>query len=281
MNEDFMQTFAVEPRVTEIKISKNVEINSGSSVKLTATVLPASAAEGKTVIIESLNPMIATVSPERVVADSDGNISFEVTGTIVGATSLKLSVLDYDLTETVHVEVLAPLAENQVATPYASVGSGTIVSGTKVYLYCATENANIYYTMDGSCPCDTGRLKYDGTPITVDKDVSLKIMAEADGMTDSEIAEYQYDITTTGLEELDSIQALSIYPLPLGEYLNISNGDHLIDSVSIYNIDGALIMYSHNPAKKVTMRVGGLSQGIYILNVKTNGRNIVKKVIKR
>lgn len=281
MSEDFVQAFAVEPRVSEIKVDKNIEIRSGSTTTMTATVVPASAAKGKTILIESLNPMLATVSTERVETDANGTVSFDVAGLILGSTSVKLSVEDYDVTAEIEVNIVGPRDENQVATPYASVKSGEVQEGTEIYLYCDTDNASIYYTLDGSCPCDINRLKYDGTPIIASKDFTLKVLAEAEGMLDSEIAEYQYTVSSAGIGDLYNDQALSIYPLPLGEYLNISNGDYLIDSVSIFDLSGTLMLRSGNPEKQVTLKVGSLSQGLYILNVKTNGQTTVKKVIKR
>lgn len=281
MNADFMQTFTVEPRVSEIKVDNHIEVSSGSTTTITASVVPASAAVGKTVLIESLNPIIASVSTEKVEADANGLVSFDVSGLILGNTSVKLSVEDYDIEAKIDVNVVTPRDENQVATPYASVESGEVKAGTEICLYCETENASIYYTTDGSCPCDVSRQKYEGNPIIADKDFTLKVMAEADGMLDSEIAEYKYIVASSGLEDVNIDQALNIYPLPLGEYLNISNGERLIDSVSIFDLSGALMLHSDKPGKYVTLKVGSLSQGIYILNVRTDGKIINKKVIKQ
>lgn len=281
MSEDFMQTFTVEPRISEIKIDQDIEVNSGSTMRIFASVLPAIAAKDKTVTIESLNPMIASVSPERVETDNNGNISFDISGIIIGSTNLKLCIEDYDIATTVNVDVLAPRNDDQVATPYASIESGEIKEGTEVYLYCETPGASIYYTTDGSCPCDVNRKKYDGNPIIIDYDCTLKIMAEVDGMIESEIVEYQYSVISAGIGDIQIDKDLSIYPLPLGENLNISNGDHSIDSVSIYDLNGSLMLHSGRSEKQVTMKVGFLAPGIYILSVKAVGRTITKKVIKQ
>lgn len=281
MSEDFMQTFTIEPRVSKIRTNQNIEINSGSTMKLFASILPATAASGKAIAVESLNPLIASVSTDKVETDAKGNISFDVSGLIIGSTSIKLSIEDYDIEAIVDVNVLDPRDENQVATPYASIESGEVDMGTEVYLYCETENATIYYTTDGSCPCDVNRQRYDGMPVVIDKEMTLKVMAEADGMIESEIAEYQYSIDATGIGEIQIDEDLSIYPLPLGEYLNISNGNNAIDAVSIFNLNGNLMLHSDKTEKQVTLNVGYLTPGIYILNVRTNGQSIMKKVIKR
>ena len=281
MSEDFVQTFAIEPRVSEIKVKRNLKINSGSTVKLFASVLPVTAAEGKVVTVESLNPLIASVSVEKVKADANGNFFFDVFGLVLGSTSIKLAIEDYDIEAIVDVDVLSPQDENQVAIPYASMESGEIAAGTKVYLYCETENASIYYTTDGSCPCDANRHKYDGTPIVVSKNLTLKIMAEVDGMIESDVAEYQYTVSGTGFGEIQIGKDLSIYPLPLGEYINISNGGVAIDAVSILSLDGKLMLHSDNPEKQVSLKTGFLAPGVYLLQIKTNGQFVVRKVIKR
>lgn len=281
MSEDFTQSFTVEPRVSEIKVSQNIEVNSGSSIKVFASVLPASAAQGKVVLVESINPMVAVVSSGSVETDETGKISFDVTGQILGNTSIRLSIEGYDVEAVITVNVLTPRDENQVATPYASIESGEVKVGTEVYLYCETENASIYYTTDGSCPCDVNRQKYDGSPVIVDKDITLRVMAEADEMIESEIAEYHYSVISTGVEEAKIDKNISFYPLPLGEYLNISNGDFPIESVSIFDVSGNLMVHSSKSEKQVSLKVGFLSPGIYILSVESNGQSIIKKVVKQ
>lgn len=281
MSEDFVQTFTVEPRISEIKVQQSIEVNCGSTIKLFASLLPATAANGKTVLIESLNPMVASVSSERIETDENGMISFDVSGLILGRTGIKLSVEDYDIETVINVNVIAPRDESQVATPYASVESGEVEAGTEIHLYCETENASIYYTVDGSCPCDVNRRKYDGTPIIANKDFTLKIMAEAEGLIESDIAEYEYTVNTTGIGEIPINNDLSIYPLLLGEYLNVTNGGKLIDSVSLFDLNGKLILHSDKSAKQISLKVGFLTPGIYVLNIKTNGQSVAKKVIKR
>lgn len=281
MGEDFTQSFTVEPRISEIKVDDNIEVNSGSSIRMTVEILPASASAGKTVVIESFNSIIAEVSAEKALVDENGIVTFDVTGLVIGSTSVKISVEGYDTEKIVKVTVTVPRDEQQVVTPYASEESGTLQSGTEIYLYCDTENAVIYYTIDGSCPCGSDRIKYDGTPIIATKDFTLKIMAEAEGMIESEVAEYEYIVTTSSISDVALDKDLSIYPLPLGETLNISNGGALIESVSIFDLSGKRMSYSNRQEKTVTLKVGFLQSGVYLLNIETNGKTITTKVTKR
>lgn len=280
MGEDFIQVFTVEPRVTEIRTDRSVDVCSGSATRVHATVLPAAAAKGKTVVIESLNTMIADVSAERLQTDADGKVSFDVSGFIPGSTSVRISVDGCDVTALVNVNVSLPMAENQVAMPYASVESGEVKAGTEVYLYCDTKNATIYYSTDGSCPCDVTRHRYEGTPVVVDKDMTLKIMAEADGMEDSDVAEYRYTIDDAGIVDVRVDKEIEIYPLPVGEYLYVSASGGVIESVEVFNLNGRMVLRSDKQENRICLQTGFLSPGVYILNVRANGRTVMRKVIK-
>ncbi|WP_422444910.1 glycoside hydrolase family 3 N-terminal domain-containing protein [Thermoanaerobacterium sp. DL9XJH110] len=81
----------------------------------------------------------------------------------------------------------------KAATPTASVQPGAVQSGTQIELSCATEGAKIYYTLDGSEP-DTTSKQYDGNPITINEDITIKAIAVKDGIESSEIATFVYTI---------------------------------------------------------------------------------------
>ena len=197
MGEDFMQTFTIEPRITEISVNRNIEVNSGSRVTVDASILPGAAAIGKTVFVESLNTMIADVSAGQVKADANGQLSFDVSGLIIGSTAVKLTVEDSDISAIINVTVGSPL--DAVAKPFASVESGEVLIGTEVTLTCETENVSIFYTTDGSCPCDAGATKYDGMAIKILEGMTLKIMAISEDGEESKQATYTYTLRQTNL----------------------------------------------------------------------------------
>lgn len=83
-----------------------------------------------------------------------------------------------------------------VAMPIASIESGsTIQEGSTIALSCETENAMIYYTTDGSCPCDTtsSSIQYNGQPIVINQNTTLKAIAYVDAY-ESEIATFYYTV---------------------------------------------------------------------------------------
>ena len=83
-----------------------------------------------------------------------------------------------------------------VATPVFSVASGTYFEEFDVEITCATEDASIYYTTDGTDPTVESTLYTE--PIHVDDDMVLKAIAVKEGYDDSGIATANY-VVNTGL----------------------------------------------------------------------------------
>lgn len=82
-----------------------------------------------------------------------------------------------------------------VAKPTFSPGGGTYYEPQTVTISSTTENAHIYFTLDGSTPNETSNT-YLG-PITINSSVTLKAIALHSGMYDSEIASASYVVIDT------------------------------------------------------------------------------------
>lgn len=220
MDEAFVQTFDVEPELTVIDVPESMEVVYGEQESLDIRLLSVEAAAGKTLVVETSADMIVTTDANRYTADKDGKVTVAINGELPGSAVLTFTVEGYDLTKSMTVDVLRQRASNMVSMPTASVESGIVAPGTEVFLYCATEGAAIYYTLDGSCPCDAGRLTYTGQPIVLTADTTLKVLAEADGMDQSEVAVYEYVIDDSGItrvevEELDDRPCYDLHGLPV------------------------------------------------------------------
>ena len=71
----------------------------------------------------------------------------------------------------------------------------------RISLICELPEAAIYYTLDGTCPCNSTTAKLYTEPITLeDGSMTLKAYAVAPGYMDSEIAEFMF--YTTGIVTL-------------------------------------------------------------------------------
>jgi len=197
MNEDYVAELNVEPEMTKIYVDSVVNVPYGDSHQLTVTVVAPSASKGKKLTVRSALPMIASTDAETYTINRNGRAVITIHGDLPGTTSLLFGIEDYDLTASTIVNVMME-SQMTVAMPTASVATGSeVTKGTPVYLQCATEGATIYYTLDGSCPCDDtpARMTYDGSPIIIEGDVTIKAMATAPNLYDSEVATFTYRLS--------------------------------------------------------------------------------------
>jgi len=198
MSSDYEQELDVELEVKELKTDSVVRVTFGESTVMNIKALPVAAAAGKTVKAKVANA-IAAVNDTILVLSEQGEAQVEVTGRLLGETVITFTLEGTDLTAQTIVRVKEKQVYPVVATPVASLPSeSTVEAGTQVTLTCETENARIWYTLDGSCPCvSETRIPYDGTAIVLAAvgDVTLKVTADAEGYLESEVATYIYHVT--------------------------------------------------------------------------------------
>ena len=193
MQDDFSQTFKVEQEIKQIVSDSVVTVDYGGTSTLMVSVLPASASKGKTLNIKTSSQMILGVETEDVTINDNGMAEIVVSGELPGTAALTFSVEGTDKTAMTIANVEQKVY-TIVATPTANIASGSVVdTGTQITLSCETDGVTIYYTIDGSCPCDNAsRIKYDGTPIVINEGVTIKVIAVAPNGIESDVAEYVY-----------------------------------------------------------------------------------------
>lgn len=282
MQEDYQQDFIVEQEVRKIACDSLTTVIYGEAAEVTVSVLPAAASAGKTLNVKALSNIIISVDEQQLTLDEDGKASFLVKGELPGTSALTFSVDGYDVSATTIVSVET---ESSIVTamPKASIASGSEVGkDTEVYLSCDTEGATIYYTLDGSCPCDeTGSRKvYDGEPIIISQSVTIKAMAVVKGKTESDVAEFVYTVVGDGIDDVTVNGKIHIYPLPVRDKLNVVAGGKNIKSVTVSSLNGVQVAESNTAATAVTLNVGNIAAGIYIVNVKTENGNYNRKIVK-
>lgn len=79
-----------------------------------------------------------------------------------------------------------------VATPTFDPESGEVEKGRTIYIFCETVGAKIYYTTDNTTPNVESTLYEAG--VIVDKAMTIKAIAVAEGYNDSEVATVTYSI---------------------------------------------------------------------------------------
>lgn len=199
MENDYTQAFDIEKEVKTIVVDSLIKVPYTGDRSIVVSALPYDAAIGKKVVVRSSSPMIAAVSADTLTLDENGQATLTLSGELPGAAALTLTLQDADVTGTSTIQVVD---ESQIYTakPVASRASGTAVyRNTEIALSTETPNAVIYYTTDGSCPCDEGtRLVYE-KPIAITADMTIKAIAVGEGMFESEVAEFNYTIKTATL----------------------------------------------------------------------------------
>ena len=193
MQDTYTQTFDIEKEIKAIVADSLVSVFYGGEHTLAVKVTPTEAAAGKMLVVTSSSPMILAVVNDSITLDSNGEAMVTVRGELPGSGAINYSIVGYGYTATTIVKVEYDNTE-MTANPTASIPSGTTVTkGTEVTLSCATEGAVIYYTLDGSCPCDEAtQIRYDGTPIIINSNTELRMMAVAEGRYESDVVVYYY-----------------------------------------------------------------------------------------
>lgn len=142
------------------------------------------------------------VFTQRSSDNSSATVGVEYSVAVTPGTGFVITARKSDkTTETADVSTLFYfLVEmaSTVATPAASVGTGTYANNQTVTLTSATPGATILYTTDGSAPSATNGKIY-GVPIVIDTTATvLRAIAVRAGMLDSAImASQTYTLTAT------------------------------------------------------------------------------------
>lgn len=167
----------------------------------------------------------------------------------------------------------------QVATPTFTPATGSYTDPLTVIITCATPNAQIFFTVDGTTPSNLSHI-YDAPFILEVGEHVVKAMAYKEGMTPSEIAVINYSVTV-GIDEYQA-QMVQIYPNPASQSIIIKNSSDAleIDSYQIYDQYGKLISTNSFNIDNTLINVSDLTTGIYFVRLQTNMGVINKKFVK-
>ncbi|MBW6515355.1 MAG: chitobiase/beta-hexosaminidase C-terminal domain-containing protein [Candidatus Cloacimonetes bacterium] len=92
------------------------------------------------------------------------------------------------------------IPEDQVLTPILSPPSGQYADPINVSIFCPTENASIYYTIDDTTPTQNS-IPYT-TPIYLDETTTIKVRAFKEGMAPSNIVTAVYQVGYTTIRQI-------------------------------------------------------------------------------
>ena len=194
MGKNHVETVEIIPELTAIVLDSALSVPYQGTKAISVVVLPKEAAAGRMVHMKSSSSMILAIDEENVEIDENGVATLMLHGRLPGGAMLSLTVDSTDMAATAKVQVVKDY--DLVATPVASIQSGATVQGkVMLTLTCATDDATIYYTLDGSCPCDEERrIKYTEPFLLPTGYVTVKAIAVREDMDDSDVATFVYTI---------------------------------------------------------------------------------------
>ena len=282
MQDDYSQDFTVELEVRKIECDSVVAVIYGEQSTITIQALPEKAAAGKTLKVKSLAPLLLSVDKNTVALDTEGKAEITISGDLPGTAALSFEVDGYDISATSVVKI-DKLENLMVATPTTSIASGSEVAvGTEIYLSCATENAAIYYTLDGTCPCEntSSVIRYDGTPIVINETTTIKAIAYAEGMYESEVATFVYTVNNgSGIDE-EKTGKYTVYPQLVKDIVNIDIPDDVSANVCIASVHGQTVYERKNMTGHNTVDMTGLTKGMYVVAIRNGNELVSIKIIK-
>lgn len=199
MTVTYSQVLDVEKEVQKIT-ADNIKVLYGGEKELTIYALPSEAASGRTLHIANSSEMVASLAATDLTLDAEGKAVVKVTGDLPGRTQLTFTIDDVTAKGESTVDVMTEIITAEA--PTASRASGTAVyRGTKVELATDSKNATIYFTTDGSCPCDENgtRRKYT-VPIVISSDTHIKAMTMVGNDDVSDVKEFNYVIKQSDMD---------------------------------------------------------------------------------
>lgn len=201
MTQTFTQVLDVEKEVQAIA-ADDVKVLYGGEKEVTVYALPYDAAVGRTLRIATSSELIASIDVTEATLDEEGKAVVKVKGDLPGRAQLTFSIDDVTATGDCAVDVVTEIITAEA--PKASRASGTAVyRGTKVELTSESKDATIYFTTDGSCPCDENgtRRKYS-VPIIINDDTRILAMTSVGTGDDdvSETVEFNYTLKRSDMD---------------------------------------------------------------------------------
>ena len=201
MTETFSQVLDVEKEVQMI-VADDVKVLYGGEKEVTVYAIPFEAAVGRTLHIANSSDLISSTDITEATLDDEGKAVVTVKGDFPGRTQLTFTIDDVTATGECAVDVVTEIITAEA--PKSSRASGTAVyRGTKVELTTESKNATIYFTTDGSCPCDENgtRRKYT-VPIIINDDTQILAMTSVGNGDDdvSETVEFNYTLKHSDMD---------------------------------------------------------------------------------
>ena len=178
---------------------------------------------------------------------------------------------------------ISPIME-QVATPVFTPTPGEYDNGGcgnfTVYIDCATEDATIYYTLDGTDPDENSNeyANYVDCIISEANTITIKAIAMKAGMLNSEVAEGIYTFTV-GIHEIQQI--VNIYPNPTTSDVTLDLSGLNAKTVELFSMNGQLLTTVVPTDETMTLSLSQYTNGIYFVRIHSANGITTQKIVKK
>ena len=144
--------------------------------------------------------------------------------------------------------------QETVSTPTFTPAAGSYLAAQNVTILCSTEDASIYYTLDGTDPT-TASTAYT-EPIVIATTTTVKAIAVKAGLNNSEIASAEYVI-------IEPITIAEAKLLAVNEYAMVQGIVTLVDNRNVYIQDetAGIVLYLNANTVPEALAQGDLVQG--------------------
>lgn len=151
----------------------------------------------------------------------------------------------------------------------------------RMTITCETEDASIYYSIDGTDPDENSYEYTDAVPFHLNVHYVIKAIAMKEGMNNSAIATYDYD--PVGINQYELRDNLVVYPNPAVNNVTISAKDNniVIEKVELYNIYGQLLNTMNVNDSRAEVSVNALATGTYFAKIFTENGIVTMPVIRK
>lgn len=196
-------------RLTGISAPETLGILQGGIAELKFTLQPKLAEEKLQVeiitpsLVQFTDESTAAVTTTEVTTGNDGIATVELKGSLPGKGMVKITHESTGLTKTVNISVVTQADQlskpgNVTAKSNGKTLSGndTVTAGAAVTLI-ESSNAEIRYTLDGTCPKTTAALQYTG-PITITKSTTLRAVAVSRNGVFGEVSTWNLTVSGGG-----------------------------------------------------------------------------------
>ncbi len=239
-----LQDVSVNDTIGQKEIKPEIVLGSEIGEGLESELVRINDIEVKSIAAEGsgwTNYLVGINGFDFILRDEDNTLNLNIGTVYESVTGI---IQEYDNT----YQILPRSASDIIAdsssagAPTASITPGHVAAGTEVELASGTEDASIYYTLDGSTPTTESNL-YEG-PITITEDTTISAIAVSEGLTDSPVSTFEYTTydSETGIA-IHDIQGTGHYS-PL-DGSNVENVEGIV--TYIYEIRGGQYFHMQTP----------------------------------